>query len=93
MTTGGLGGVQREAAATIDVSTDLDELARADGALVVCSGFKSVLDLPATVEALETRGMLVVGYRTNRLPGFLTASSGLPLEHTVDSPEEAAAVV
>ena len=71
MATGGLGGVHRDAAASFDVSTDLDELARADGALVVCSGMKSILDLPATLESLETRGVLVVGYRTGELPGFL----------------------
>jgi pseudouridylate synthase len=93
MATGGLGGVHRDAAATFDVSTDLDELARADGALVVCSGVKSILDVPATLEALETRGVLVAGYGTDRLPGFLTSSSGLFLEHTVDSPAAAAALV
>jgi len=93
MATGGLGGVHRDATASFDVSTDLDELARADGALVVCSGMKSILDLPATLESLETRGVLVVGYRTGELPGFLTHSSGLPLEHRVDSPAEAAALV
>src|SRR5262249_43132566 len=86
MATGGLGGVHRDAASTFDISTDLDELARSDGALVVCSGMKSILDLPATLESLETRGVLVVGYRTNELPGFLTRSVGLRLEHRVDSP-------
>jgi pseudouridine-5'-phosphate glycosidase len=91
--TGGLGGVHRDASASFDISTDLDELARADGALVVCSGMKSILDLPATLEALETRGVLVVGYRTGELPGFLTRSAGLPLEHRVDSPAEAAELV
>jgi len=93
MATGGLGGVHREAATSFDVSTDLDELARADGTVVVCSGFKSILDLPATLENLETRGVLVVGYRADKLPGFLTVSSGLPLEHRVDTPAEAAALV
>ncbi len=93
MATGGLGGVHRDASASFDVSTDLDELARADGALVVCSGIKSILDLPATLEALETRGVLVVGYRTGELPGFWTHSAGLPLEHRVDSPAEAADLV
>jgi pseudouridine-5'-phosphate glycosidase len=93
MATGGLGGVHRDAATTFDVSTDLDELARADGALVVCSGMKSILDLPATLESLETRGVLVVGYRTGELPGFLARSSGLPLEHRVESPAEAADLV
>lgn len=93
MATGGLGGVHRDASASFDVSTDLDELARADGSVVVCSGMKSILDLPATLESLETRGVLVVGYRTGELPGFLTRSSGLTLEHRVDSPAEAAELV
>src|SRR5690606_26423259 len=91
--TGGLGGVHRGAAESFDVSTDLDELARADGSLVVCSGAKALLDLPATLEALETRGVLVVGYRTGELPGFTGRSSGLPLEHRVDDPAGAAALV
>jgi pseudouridine-5'-phosphate glycosidase len=93
MATGGLGGVHRGAAETFDVSTDLDELAQADGCVVVCSGFKSILDLPGTLEALETRGIAIVGYRTNELPAFTTVSSGLPLEHRVDSPQEAADLI
>jgi pseudouridine-5'-phosphate glycosidase len=93
MATGGLGGVHRDAAVTFDISTDLDELARADGMLVVCSGFKSILDLPATLDALETRGVPIAGYRTDELPAFTTRSSGLPLETRVDSPAEAATLV
>lgn len=93
MATGGLGGVHREAATTFDISNDLDELARADGVLVVCSGIKSILDLPATLDSLETRGVPVVGYQTGELPGFLAQSSGLPLEARVESPAEAAALV
>jgi pseudouridine-5'-phosphate glycosidase len=93
LATGGLGGVHRDAATTFDISSDLDELARADGALVVCSGVKSILDVPATLDALETRGVAVVGYRTGELPGFLVRTSGLALEARVDSPEEAAALV
>ena len=89
MATGGLGGVHRGAAISFDVSTDLDELARADGMLLVCSGFKSILDLPATLDALETRGVPVVGYRTDQLPAFTTLSSGLTLEHRVESIDEA----
>jgi pseudouridine-5'-phosphate glycosidase len=54
---------------------------------------KSILDLPATLESLETRGVLVVGYRTGELPGFLTPTAGLPLEHRVDSPAQAAELV
>jgi pseudouridine-5'-phosphate glycosidase len=93
MATGGLGGVHRDAATTFDISMDLDELARADGALVVCSGVKSILDVAATLDALETRGVAVVGYGTSELPGFLTRSSGLALEARVDSPAEAAELV
>ena len=93
MATGGLGGVHRDASVTFDVSTDLDELAAANGAVVVCSGLKSILDVPASLEALESRGVLVVGYRTDVLPGFLAVSSGLPLEHHVDTPAEAAALI
>ena len=93
LATGGLGGVHRSALESFDISTDLDELARADDSLVVCSGFKSILDLPATLEALETRGVTIVGYRTSELPAFFTASSGLALEHRVETPETAAALV
>jgi pseudouridine-5'-phosphate glycosidase len=93
MATGGLGGVHRGAGNSFDVSTDLDELARADGWAVVCSGFKSILDLPATLETLETRGVVIVGYGTNELPAFTCRSSGLKLEHRVDTPEEAAALL
>jgi pseudouridine-5'-phosphate glycosidase len=93
MATGGLGGVHRDAALSFDISTDLDELARSGGAVVVCSGPKSILDVAGTLEALETRGVLVVGYRTSELPGFLARTSGLLLEHRVDSPDEAAELV
>jgi pseudouridine-5'-phosphate glycosidase len=74
--TGGIGGVHRDA--PYDESADLLELARTP-ALVVCAGAKSILDLPATLERLETLGVPVVGYRTAELPGFFTASTGLPL--------------
>jgi pseudouridine-5'-phosphate glycosidase len=90
MATGGLGGVHRDAGRTFDVSADLDQLARQDGALLVCSGIKSILDMPATLEALETRGVPVIGYGTNALPAFTTVSSGLALDWRVDSPAEAA---
>ncbi|MFO0893244.1 MAG: pseudouridine-5'-phosphate glycosidase [Isosphaeraceae bacterium] len=93
MATGGLGGVHPGAGAAFDVSTDLDELARADGCAVVCSGFKSILDLPATLESLETRGVPVVGYRTDELPAFTGRSSGLKLEHRVDTPAQAARLI
>jgi len=93
MATGGLGGVHRGASATHDVSADLDELARADGALVVCSGAKVILDLAATLERLETAGVAVLGYGTDEFPAFTARSSGLPLDARVDTPAEAAAVV
>jgi pseudouridine-5'-phosphate glycosidase len=93
MATGGLGGVHRGASVSFDISTDLDELARADGVAVVCSGVKSVLDVPATLDALETRGVAVVGYQTDTFPAFTTASSGLPLDTRVESPEDAASLI
>lgn len=91
--TGGLGGVHRGAGVSFDVSTDLDELAQADGALLVCSGVKSILDIPATLEVLETRGVPVIGYRVDEFPAFTTRTSGIRLDARVDSPEEAASVV
>jgi pseudouridine-5'-phosphate glycosidase len=90
MATGGLGGVHRGAAESFDISTDLDELARACGSIVVCSGFKSILDVAASLEALEARGVVVVGYRTSDFPAFTTVSSGLALEHRVESGAEVA---
>jgi pseudouridine-5'-phosphate glycosidase len=93
MATGGLGGVHREAASSFDVSTDLDELAWADGMVVVCSGVKSILDVPATLENLETRGVAVVGYRTDTFPAFTSTTSGLALDARVETPDEAASVV
>ena len=93
MATGGLGGVHRGASTTFDISTDLDELARSDGAGLVCAGVKSILDIPATLDALETRGVPVVGYATDTFPAFTSISSGLPLDSRVDSPTEAARVI
>lgn len=93
MATGGLGGVHRDWGARPDISADLLELAAADGCLVACSGFKSILDMPASLEALEALGVAVVGYRTDELPAFLSPRSGLKLEARVDTPEEAADVV
>jgi pseudouridine-5'-phosphate glycosidase len=93
MATGGLGGVHRGAGQSFDVSSDLDELSRADGSLVVCSGVKAILDVPATLEALETLGVAVVGYRTGTMPGFTTMTTGQPLECRVESAAEAAALV
>lgn len=93
MATGGLGGVHRDASQSWDVSNDLDELRRADGMLVVCSGCKSILDVPATLEWLETHGVPVVGYRTSSFPSFVVSDSDLILEHVVQQPIEAARAV
>jgi pseudouridine-5'-phosphate glycosidase len=90
--TGGLGGVHRGARDSWDVSADLMILARAPVA-VVCSGVKSILDVPATLEYLETVGVPVVGYRTRRFPGFYLTDSGSPLEWDVGSEREAARLI
>jgi pseudouridine-5'-phosphate glycosidase len=90
--TGGIGGVHRGAAASFDVSSDVDELA-ATPVAVVCSGAKSILDLPATLELLETRRVPVLGLATDELPAFYAASSGLRLSHRVDDPAAAARAV
>jgi pseudouridylate synthase len=90
--TGGIGGVHRGAAQTWDVSADLGELARTPVA-VVCAGAKSILDLPRTLEVLETLSVPVVGYCTDDFPAFYVRSSGLPLAARVDSPAEAAALL
>ncbi len=89
--TGGIGGVHRGAEETWDVSGDLTELARTP-VLVVCAGAKSILDLPATLEYLETVGVPVLGLRTDEFPAFYSASSGLPIPARVETPEQAAAV-
>ncbi len=85
--TGGIGGVHRGDAS--DVSSDLTTIAQTPIA-VVSAGMKAILDLPRTLEVLETLGVPVVGMRTDELPAFYTRSSGLPLEHRVDGAEEAA---
>jgi pseudouridylate synthase len=87
--TGGIGGVHRGAENTFDVSADLTELGRTPVA-VVCAGAKAILDLPRTLEVLETLGVPVVGYRTSEFPAFYSRESGLQLLHQVNSPEEAA---
>jgi pseudouridine-5'-phosphate glycosidase len=91
MGTGGLGGVHRGFPDPPDVSADLFELARCQ-ALVVAAGAKSLLDVPATAEVLETLGVPVLGYRTDELPLFYAASGGPPVSARVDSPQEAARV-
>ena len=91
MGTGGLGVVHRGFPAPPDVSADLGELVRAE-VLVVSSGVKSLLDVPATVEVLETLGVPVLGYRTDELPLFYAARGGPPVSARVESPEEAARI-
>jgi pseudouridine-5'-phosphate glycosidase len=93
MATGGIGGVHRRADGhpSIDMSADLEALARIP-ALVVCSGPKTILDLKATREQLETRGITVVGYRTDEMPAFYTAKSGLPVDARCDTPEAVVAL-
>lgn len=90
--TGGLGGVHRGWTEDQDESADLDTLA-ATRLTVVAAGVKSILDVPATLQRLETRGVSVVGYRTDEFPGFYLRSSGLPVDWRIDSPEEAAAIM
>ncbi len=90
--TGGIGGVHRGAATSFDVSSDIDELA-ATPVAVVCSGAKSILDLPATLELLESRRVPVVGYGVDELPAFYATSSGLRLPHRVDGPQAAASAI
>jgi pseudouridine-5'-phosphate glycosidase len=92
MATGGIGGVHRGASSSFDVSSDIDELA-ATPVAVLCSGAKSILDLPATLELLETRRVPVVGIGVDELPAFYAASSSLPLPHRVEDARGAAAVV
>lgn len=88
--TGGIGGVHRGARDTWDVSADLTELARTP-VLVVCAGAKAILDLPATLEMLETLGVPVVGYGCDEFPAFYSRSSGLPISARTDSAQEVAA--
>ncbi len=92
MATGGIGGVHRGWNERPDVSADLAALAET-AALVVCSGVKSLLDVPATAEVLETLGIPVLGWRTDELPLFYTARGGPPVSARVETTEEAAAVV
>lgn len=88
--TGGIGGVHRGAETTMDISADLEELAQTP-VLVVCAGAKSILDLGLTLEYLETKGVPVIGYRTEELPAFYTPHSGFKVDYRLDSPEEIAA--
>lgn len=88
--TGGIGGVHR--GAPYDISADLMELGRTP-VIVVCSGAKSILDLPLTLEVLETQGVPILGYQTDSLPAFYSRDSGLPIDVRVETPEQVARIV
>lgn len=90
--TGGLGGVHRGANESFDESADLTALANVDMTMI-CAGVKSILDVPATLERLETLAISLVGYKTTAFPGFYLTDSGFTLEHRVDSPQEIAAII
>jgi pseudouridine-5'-phosphate glycosidase len=90
--TGGLGGVHREANVTFDESADLTTLARTP-IVVVCAGVKSILDVGATLERLETLGVAVAGYRTRRFPGFFITDGGFDIDWQLDSPQQVADVI
>ena len=87
--TGGIGGVHRGAETTMDISADLEELAQTP-VMVVCAGAKSILDLGLTLEYLETHGVPVIGYETEKLPAFFTRDSEFNVDYRMDSPEEIA---
>lgn len=88
--TGGIGGVHRNGERTFDISADLQELAHTNVA-VVCAGAKSILDLPLTLEYLETHGVAVIGYQTDEFPAFYTRQSGLKVDYRLDDPMSIAA--
>ncbi len=90
--TGGIGGVHRGAERSWDVSADLEELGRTEVA-VVCAGAKSILDLPKTLEYLETKGVPVIGFGTDEFPAFYTSRSGLRLVERADRPEQVARIL
>ena len=90
--TGGIGGVHRGAETTFDVSSDLEELARTN-VTVICAGAKAILDLPKTLEILETKGVPVLGYQTKELPAFYTRTSGLHVDYALKDEEDAANIV
>lgn len=90
--TGGIGGVHRGAENSFDISADLDELARTPVA-VVSAGAKSILDLPKTLEVLETKSVPVIGYRTSEFPAFYSSRSGLPVQQRCEEPAEIAAIL
>lgn len=90
--TGGIGGVHRGGESTMDISSDLTELGRTPVA-VICAGVKSILDIPRTLEYLETQGVPVVGYRTEEFPAFFTRKSGCQVPCRVDTPDECAELI
>ncbi|MBQ7260056.1 MAG: pseudouridine-5'-phosphate glycosidase [Lachnospiraceae bacterium] len=90
--TGGIGGVHRGAQQTFDISADLEELAMTP-VTVVCAGAKAILDLPLTLEYLETKGVPVLGYQTDELAAFYSRHSGLKVDYQVDSPKELAEAI
>jgi pseudouridine-5'-phosphate glycosidase len=90
--TGGIGGVHRGAETTFDVSADLTELARTP-VTVICAGVKSILDIPKTLEFLETMGVPVVTYGSDKFPDFFTRDSGLKTVFRADTPEECAKMI
>ena len=90
--TGGIGGVHRKAQESMDISADLQELGKTN-VTVVCAGAKAILDLPLTLEYLETMGVPVLGYKTKELPAFYTPHSGLSVDYQIDSVEEAAKII
>ena len=90
--TGGIGGVHRGAEETFDISADLTELGATEVA-VVCAGVKSILDIPKTLEYLETMRVPVIAHGTDAFPAFIARDSGLPADHRLDSPEEIAAAI
>ena len=90
--TGGIGGVHRGAQETFDISADLQELAKTN-VTVVCAGAKAILDLPLTLEYLETMGVPVLGYQTEELPAFYNSHSGLKVDYKVESAQEMAKII
>lgn len=90
--TGGIGGVHKEYNETMDVSADLNELAKTP-MIVICAGIKAILDLPKTLEYLETAGVTVLGFKTKELPNFYCRHSGIELEYQVENPAEIASIM
>ena len=90
--TGGIGGVHRGAQETMDISADLQELAKTN-VTVICAGAKAILDLPLTLEYLETMGVPVLGFKTSELPAFYTAHSGLKVDYAIDNYQEAGKII